>query len=65
MKTTFIDVPFDDVQPGDWALHVGGHLDSREVVAASDDAVYLNLLGQWSGPYPKKNYIYRRQVDTP
>lgn len=46
---------------GDSALHVGGHLDSRQVASVSDDGKQVQLqigsiVTDW---LPARNYLYR------
>lgn len=52
----------EDVKPGDWALHVGKHLDAREVtkVRHITGEVWLFLLTTETGPFPLENYTYTR-----
>ena len=59
---TTIKVPAKAVLPGDWADHVSGVLDPREVVRADGSYVYLDILGQTCGPFPKENYTFTRTI---
>ena len=57
-----IRVPSKAVLPGDSADHISGQLDPREVVRTDDNFVYLDILGQTCGPFPKSNYTFTRMI---
>ncbi len=68
LKGTWKDVPAEQARPGDMATHKRGNLDPRPVVAvgvySTRDSIWLDLLGQESGPFPRANYTYRRYVPS-
>lgn len=49
-------------QPGDWADHVSGDLDPREVARVEGDSVWLLIFGNEIGPFPRDNYTYIREA---
>lgn len=57
-----IRIPRLAVLPGDLADHVSGELDPREVVRVDGNYVYLDILGQTCGPFPKDNYTFTRMI---
>ena len=61
-NTKAIRIPPKAVLPGDSADHVSGELDPREVVRVDGSYVYLNILGQTCGPFPKSNYTFTRTI---
>lgn len=46
---------------GDWADHVSGELDPREVTRVRGDQIWLRIGGE-SGPYPAANYTFKRDM---
>ena len=54
-------IPVTDPQPGDLAWHKDG-LDPREVTRVTKRSVWLKLLGDVFGPFPRKNYTFTRYV---
>ena len=58
----FIRIPPKAVLPGDLADHVSGELDPRKVVRVDGIYVYLDILGQTCGPFPKDNYTFTRMI---
>ena len=61
-NTKVIRIPSKAVLPGDLADHVSGELDPREVVRVDGSYVYLDILGQTCGPFPKENYTFTRMI---
>ena len=61
-NTKVIRIPPKAVLPGDSADHVSGELDPREVVRVDGRYVYLDILGQTCGPFPKENYTFTRMI---
>lgn len=61
-STKAIRIPPKAVLPGDLADHVSGVLDPREVVRVDGSYVYLDILGQTCGPFPKDNYTFTRMI---
>ena len=61
-NTKVIRIPPKAVLPGDMADHVSGGLDPREVVRVDGSYVYLDILGQTCGPFPKDNYTFTRMI---
>ena len=58
----YIRIPPRAVLPGDSADHISGQLDPRKVVRTDDNFVYLDILGQTCGPFPKENYTFTRMI---
>lgn len=52
-----------DPHPGDWAAHKYRDLDSRQVTRVDPgdpSMIYLDILGEESGPFFADNYVYHR-----
>lgn len=57
MKLRTVKAP----RPGDWAYHKGG-LDPRQVTEVKGSDIWLFILTGTHGPFPKKNYVFKREV---
>lgn len=58
----FKDIALDDVKVGDIATHRSGELDPRRVAWVGSEEVWLDFTVTTMGPFPKRNYRYKRVV---
>lgn len=58
----FKDIALDDVKVGDIATHRSGELDPRRVAMVEGEEVWLEFTVSALGPFPKRNYRFKRVV---
>lgn len=61
-QTTWIDVPEQEVRPGDLAVHKALDLDPRPVAAVEGEMIRLQIGGLVTEPIPAAAYTYRRAL---